>query len=378
MPGHRAGSRSSRRSAPRRGAPHWPPRSRPSRSARSWEASSRSPALRSSGRESSATRAGRRSARWPASRSPGQSLRRAASASFRRSAARSPSPGGARCRSRLLPARTASCSGSVSPRSCSRSHSGDSSSRCSCWGIPSSGSRSASPSGRAVPCRWQLWRHSRPAAAAGGCRCDGVSARLAASHPPGGSSRARGRRRRVAGGRRVGGRARPRRDRSVRGSRRARLGRRRRCLPAIRVPPGDTAHHLGALVSPLPGGDPAVGGSLLAWREGSLVRIVRLADFAPVLDVSLPGADALAVSDRWLAYRARGPGALDRIVVRSLAPGDSSEPSRPPDRRGHSAARPWTATCSPTTSPASGGAAWSPYGCRPAGSRWFERAGSVS
>jgi hypothetical protein len=82
--------------------------------------------------------------------------------------------------------------------------------------------------------------------------------------------------------------------------------------------PGGGAHHLSPLISPLAGADPAVGGSRLAWREGSVVRVVALADFAPVLELSLPGVDALAVSARWLAYRVRAPGG-DRLAARRLA-----------------------------------------------------------
>jgi hypothetical protein len=81
------------------------------------------------------------------------------------------------------------------------------------------------------------------------------------------------------------------------------------------------AHHVGVVTTPLPGSDPALGGSLLAWREGDRVRVVRFPDFAPVVDLVLPGVDALAVSPGWLAYRLRRR-AGDRIAARRLsAPG---------------------------------------------------------
>jgi hypothetical protein len=89
-------------------------------------------------------------------------------------------------------------------------------------------------------------------------------------------------------------------------------------LGESREPAG--AHHLGALASPLPGSDPALGSGLLAWREGTRVRVVRLADFAPVGEATVPGVDALSVSDRWLAYRARRSG-VDRVGVLPIAGG---------------------------------------------------------
>ncbi len=84
---------------------------------------------------------------------------------------------------------------------------------------------------------------------------------------------------------------------------------------------GQTAHHLGVVRSPLPGRDPALGGGLLAWREDGVIRIVRRADLVEVQQIEIEGADALAISDRWLAVRTRGP-AGDQIVVRSLADGE--------------------------------------------------------
>ena len=78
-----------------------------------------------------------------------------------------------------------------------------------------------------------------------------------------------------------------------------------------------SAHHVGPLDAPLPGADPAVGGGLVAWREGDLVRVVRRSDFAPVTQVAVPRANALAVSAHWLAYRTSGPRG-DRLAVRRL------------------------------------------------------------
>ncbi len=69
---------------------------------------------------------------------------------------------------------------------------------------------------------------------------------------------------------------------------------------------------------PLPGAHPALGGSLLAWAQGDLVRIVRAADLAPVLDVPVARVDAVAISPRWLVYRTRSASGRDRLTARSL------------------------------------------------------------
>jgi hypothetical protein len=46
-----------------------------------------------------------------------------------------------------------------------------------------------------------------------------------------------------------------------------------------------------------------LGGSLIAWREGDVVHVAEAADLTPVFDVTVPGVDGLAVSDRWLVTR---------------------------------------------------------------------------
>jgi hypothetical protein len=48
----------------------------------------------------------------------------------------------------------------------------------------------------------------------------------------------------------------------------------------------------------------AVGGSLIAWRDGDTVHVARLADLSAVLDVTVPRVTAVAVSDTWLVTRA--------------------------------------------------------------------------
>jgi hypothetical protein len=68
----------------------------------------------------------------------------------------------------------------------------------------------------------------------------------------------------------------------------------------------------------LPGRSPALGGSLLAFRTNGGIRVVRAVDLAPVADVAVADASALAVSDGWLVYRAPRRGGGDRIVARGL------------------------------------------------------------
>ena len=82
-------------------------------------------------------------------------------------------------------------------------------------------------------------------------------------------------------------------------------------------------HHFRAGATAVPGTDPALGGSLLAWRSGATVHVVRAADFSPMAELVLPRADAVAVSDRWLAYRERRAGGGDRLAARPLGGGRS-------------------------------------------------------
>jgi hypothetical protein len=53
-------------------------------------------------------------------------------------------------------------------------------------------------------------------------------------------------------------------------------------------------------IQPLPGNHPAVGGSRLAWIDGANVVVQN------VIALPAPGADALAVSTNWVAWRANG------------------------------------------------------------------------
>jgi hypothetical protein len=93
-----------------------------------------------------------------------------------------------------------------------------------------------------------------------------------------------------------------------------------------RAPEAGAAHHLFGLTRILPGNDPALGGSLLAWRKGRQIRVVRSKSFAFVARFVVPDANALAVSDRWVVYRGRAFNGGDRIAARPLtAPAPTRE-----------------------------------------------------
>ncbi|HEY1238648.1 MAG TPA: hypothetical protein VGE91_09930 [Solirubrobacterales bacterium] len=68
----------------------------------------------------------------------------------------------------------------------------------------------------------------------------------------------------------------------------------------------------------LPGSHPAIGGRYVATVRGSSVLIFDRATLAPIAQIPAPGADAIAISDRWLAYRA-STGGGDGIYIRYIA-----------------------------------------------------------
>jgi hypothetical protein len=77
----------------------------------------------------------------------------------------------------------------------------------------------------------------------------------------------------------------------------------------------------------LPGENPALGGSLVAWRsEDGTITIGDRLTLIPRLSIAAPGADLLAISDRWLVYRVPPPpevqgGVYALFAVRLSAPG---------------------------------------------------------
>jgi hypothetical protein len=68
----------------------------------------------------------------------------------------------------------------------------------------------------------------------------------------------------------------------------------------------------------LPGSHPAIGGRFVATVQNDAIRIFDRASLAPVAQLSAPGADAVAISDAWLAYRVSAGGG-DAIYIRYIA-----------------------------------------------------------
>jgi hypothetical protein len=70
---------------------------------------------------------------------------------------------------------------------------------------------------------------------------------------------------------------------------------------------------------PLPGSDPAIGGSYIAVRDGETIRLLDRGSLAPIGDpIPAPGTDAIAVSASWLAYRSRSAES-DRLLARDIS-----------------------------------------------------------
>jgi hypothetical protein len=74
-------------------------------------------------------------------------------------------------------------------------------------------------------------------------------------------------------------------------------------------------------VRALPGTDPALGGSRIAWQNGNQVTVADASSLQPTLKLVVKDVDALAVSDGWLVYRRRnGRNAASLIALRLAAP----------------------------------------------------------
>jgi hypothetical protein len=69
---------------------------------------------------------------------------------------------------------------------------------------------------------------------------------------------------------------------------------------------------------PLPGSHPAIGGRYVATIQNDSVQLFDRTTLAPVAQIPASGADAVAVSDHWLAYRTSGGGG-DAIFIRYIA-----------------------------------------------------------
>ena len=75
----------------------------------------------------------------------------------------------------------------------------------------------------------------------------------------------------------------------------------------------------GGVDQTLGGSDPAVGGRFVATLSGDSVRLLGRNTLGQVALVAAPGADAIAVSSGWLAYRAPRPGGGDGIFARNIS-----------------------------------------------------------
>ena len=74
---------------------------------------------------------------------------------------------------------------------------------------------------------------------------------------------------------------------------------------------------------PLPGQHPAIGGRYVATVVGDEIQLLDRNSLAPVARIPAPGADAIAVSDAWLAYRAPaggGDGIYTRYIGNPVSP----------------------------------------------------------
>jgi hypothetical protein len=69
---------------------------------------------------------------------------------------------------------------------------------------------------------------------------------------------------------------------------------------------------------PLPGSHPAIGGRYVATVQGDSVLLFDRATLAPIAQIPARAADAIAVSNSWLAYRA-STGGGDGIYIRYIA-----------------------------------------------------------
>jgi hypothetical protein len=69
---------------------------------------------------------------------------------------------------------------------------------------------------------------------------------------------------------------------------------------------------------PLPGNHPAIGGRYVATVEENSVLLFDRGTLAPIARIDAPGADAIGISDAWLAFRASSADG-DAIYVRNIA-----------------------------------------------------------
>jgi hypothetical protein len=71
----------------------------------------------------------------------------------------------------------------------------------------------------------------------------------------------------------------------------------------------------GGRIDVLPGSDPAVGSDAIAWYEPGAIVIADPSTLEPRVRIPATGVDAIALSPRFVAWRAVGPDGLDRLVA---------------------------------------------------------------
>jgi hypothetical protein len=74
----------------------------------------------------------------------------------------------------------------------------------------------------------------------------------------------------------------------------------------------------GGQRTPLPGKDPTLGDALIAWHTGDTVTVAASETLTPVLQETIPGVEKLAVSTKWLVYRAGYRDGTEQILYRSI------------------------------------------------------------
>jgi hypothetical protein len=74
----------------------------------------------------------------------------------------------------------------------------------------------------------------------------------------------------------------------------------------------------GGVTTKLPGSDPALGDTLVAWHDGDAVTIASRATLTPVLQETIRGVQKLALSQHWLAFRARRSDGSLEIAIQAI------------------------------------------------------------
>jgi len=69
----------------------------------------------------------------------------------------------------------------------------------------------------------------------------------------------------------------------------------------------------------LPGSNPAIGGALVAWRNGDQVTVATRETLVPLFEEQIVGVRDIAVSDTWLVLRTVDAAGSSRLIAQSIA-----------------------------------------------------------